>query len=201
MLRRRSLGSSNRLAHPDQSRISKAAESLPPRRRENPNHKPRPDTQSREQTARHGYPTAPAVGPPADPARQPREPARKLLPEVLHVPRHDVAAPELRGRRRQPAQEDTLRLPQDRGLRAGQDGGGARRRRPARPHHQPERDAHPPPPRHRREADAPEPYVAAPCAFTPPPSSPSSVPSHCPFPPSLPVLSPASTIRRERGSR
>ncbi len=104
----------------------------------------------------HGRPAAPCVRHPADPARQPREPARELLPQVLPVPRPLVAAAVLRRRRCVAPAQDPLRLPQDRRLCARQDGGGADRRHPARPHHLAVRHAHPPPPRHCGEADAPE---------------------------------------------
>ena len=113
----------------------------------------------------NGHPAAHERGPAADPARQPGEPARELLPQVLLVPRAVVAAPELRGRGREPPAARRLRLPQDRRLRARQDGGGARRRGAARAHHESERHAHPSPAGYRGEADAPEPYVSplSPC--------------------------------------
>lgn len=119
----------------------------------------------------NGHPPAPPVGHPADPAREPREPARELFPQVLPVPRAVMAAAVVRGGRRVAPAQDPLRLPQDRRLRAGQDGGGARRRRPARPHHVAVRHADAQAPGHCREADAAEPYVS----FSLSPPSPQSL--------------------------
>lgn len=119
--------------------------------------RPSPLPGSQPQPSNNGHPPPRAERHPANPARQPREPARELLYEVLPVPRPVVAPAVLRRRRRLAPPEDALRLPQDRRLRPGQDGGGARRRRPARSHHLAQRHADAPEVRYRGEAHAPEP--------------------------------------------
>lgn len=120
-------------------------------------------------TAQHGHPRPPLVGPPADPACQHREPPRELLPKVLPLPRALVAPALVRRRRRLAPQALRLRLPQDRGVCARQDGGGARGRCAARAHHQLERHEDAPEAGHCGEADEAESYVNCPIL----PSSPS----------------------------
>lgn len=88
--------------------------------------------------------------------RMPREPARKLLPQILPVPCAVMAAAELRRRRRLASCQGSLRLPQDCGLRLGQDGGGAYRWDSPWSHHQLECHAHAPSTWNCREVDASE---------------------------------------------